>query len=290
MVEVAVDHNCFLGEGPVWNVRTNMLFWVDILAGDIHEFNPEANTHKTIHTRQMVGAVAMCKNGDFLAALKTGLTRINRQTQETSTIAHAEPDLPANRFNDGKCDPAGRFWIGTMAIEETANAGSLYILDAGHQVSKKIEGTTISNGMAWSADSKTFYYIDTPTLTVVAYDFDNTDGSISNKRIIIKVDENDGYPDGMTIDSQGMLWVAHWGGWQVTRWNPETGEKIFALPVPVSNVTSCTFGGKHLQDMYITTAQKGLSPDELNQQPLAGCLFVWKNTGFTGKPAVEFEG
>ena len=290
MVEVAVDHNCFLGEGPVWDAKTNTLFWVDILAGDIHEFNPETNTHKTIRTKQMVGAVAMCTNGDLLAALKTGLAKIDRQTHETSIITDAEPGIATNRFNDGKCDPAGRFWIGTMAIEETPNAGNLYMLDAGHRISKKIGGTTISNGMAWSADSKTFYYIDTPTLTIVAYDFDQTDGSISNKRTAFKIDEKDGYPDGMTIDSEGMLWVAQWGGWQVSRWNPVTGEKIFTLPVPVSNVTSCTFGGEHLQDLYITTAQKDLSPDELEKQPLAGCLFVWKNTAYKGRPAAEFKG
>jgi len=290
MVEVAVNDSCFLGEGPVWDRKADTLFWVDILKGDIHEYNPQTNSHKTIHTQQMVGAVALCADGNLLAALKNGLAKINRQTHEISTIAHPEPDLPANRFNDGKCDPAGRFWIGTMAIDETPNAGSLYMLDANHRTTKKVEGTTISNGMAWSADNRMFYYIDTPTQTIVAYDFDNSDGGISNKRVAFKIDEKEGYPDGMTIDDEGMLWVAHWNGWQVSRWNPITGEKLFTLPMPVANVSSCTFGGEGLQDLYITTARKDLSPDQLNQQPLAGCLFIWKNTGYKGKPAVEFNG
>ena len=238
----------------------------------------------------MVGAVAVCADGNLLAALKTGLAKIDRYTHEISTFMHPEPHLPGNRFNDGKCDPAGRFWIGTMAINETANAGSLYMLDANHHISKKIEGTTISNGMAWSADNKIFYYIDTPTRAIVAYDFDNNDGSISNKRTAFNIAEDDGYPDGMTIDAEGMLWVAHWGGWQVSRWNPITGEKLFTLPMPVANVSSCTFGGEDLQDLYITSARKDLSPDELEKQPLAGCLFVWKNTDYKGRPAVEFRG
>ncbi|MEO6633503.1 MAG: SMP-30/gluconolactonase/LRE family protein, partial [Mucilaginibacter sp.] len=223
MVEIAVNHSCFLGEGPIWDAKTNTLFWVDILAGDIHEFNPKTNSHKTIHTHQMIGAVTLCTNCDLLAALKTGLAKIDRQTHEISIIAHPEPGLPANRFNDGKCDPAGRFWIGTMAVDETPNAGSLYMLDSNHHITKKVEGTTISNGMAWSADNSTFYYIDTPTQTIVAYDFDKEDGSISNKRTAFKIDEKEGHPDGMTIDDEGMLWVAHWNGWQVSRWNPITG-------------------------------------------------------------------
>ena len=290
MIEIAVNHSCFLGEGPVWDAKTNTVFWVDILAGDIHEFNPQTNSHKTIYTHQMVGAVALCTNGDLLAALKTGLAKIDRHTQEISIIAHPEPSLSGNRFNDGKCDPAGRFWIGTMAIDETPNAGSLYMLDTNHRITKKVDGTTISNGMAWSADNSAFYYIDTPTQTIVAYDFDNEDGSISNKRTAFKIDENDGHPDGMTIDDEGMLWVAHWNGWQVSRWNPKTGEKIFTLPLPVASVTSCTFGGEDLRDLYITTARKDLSPDDLDRQPLAGCLFVWKNSGYKGLPAIEFNG
>jgi len=289
MVEVAVNHSSFLGEGPVWDTRTNTLFWVDILAGDIHEFNPLTNTHKTFNVQQMVGAVAICSDGNLLAALQTGLSIIDRKTGEINPFSHPEPHLPGNRFNDGKCDPTGRFWIGTMAIDESPNAGSLYMLDVNHNICRKIAGTTISNGMAWSADHKTFYYIDTPTSAIVAYDFDKSSGYIANKRTAFIIEEKDGYPDGMTIDNEGMLWVAHWNGWQVSRWDPFRGKKLFGLPLPVANVTSCTFGGAGLQDLYITTARKGLSPDGLTQQPLAGHLFVWKNSGYAGTPAFEYQ-
>jgi sugar lactone lactonase YvrE len=126
-------------------------------------------------------------------------------------------------------------------------------------------------------------------MSVVAYDFELSTGNITNKRTVIAIDEKDGYPDGMTIDNEGMLWIAHWNGWQVTRRDPIKGEKLFALPLPVANVTSCTFGGSNFQDLYITTAKKGLTADELKQQPLAGNLFVWKNTDYTGLAAVEYK-
>jgi sugar lactone lactonase YvrE len=289
MVEVAFKSECFLGEGPVWDDKTKTLCWVDILAGQIHEFNPDTETCKTLDVGQMIGAVAICNDGDFLVALKNGLGIINRKSEKLTLFAHPESHLIENRFNDGKCDPAGRFWIGSMAINEEPNAGSLYMLDLNRHITLKIDHTTISNGLAWSLDNKIFYFIDTPAMNVVAYDFELSTGNIANKRTVIIIDEKDGYPDGMTIDNEGMLWIAHWNGWQVTRWDPAKGKKLFALSLPVANVTSCTFGGSNFQDLYITTAKKGLTVDELKQQPLAGNLFVWKNTGYTGMAAVEYK-
>jgi sugar lactone lactonase YvrE len=289
MVNAVLEHACFLGEGPVWGGKTGTLYWVDILIGHIHQFKPATGEFKTTELNQMVGALALCANGGMLAAMQSGLSIVNLRNKQSEHINHPEKHLPQNRFNDGKCDPAGRFWIGTMAIDETPGAGSLYTLGTDGGLSLKIPGTTISNGMAWSADHQTFYYIDTPTLQVVAYDFNKGDGSISNKRTVITIDEKDGYPDGMTIDTEGMLWIAHWGGWQVTRWDPATGKTLFVLPMPVANVTSCTFGGDDLDDLYITTAQKGLTADELKQQPGAGYLYVWKNSGYMGMPAFEYR-
>ena len=154
----------------------------------------------------------------------------------------------------------------------------------------KREGAiTISNGLAWSLDHKVLYYIDTPTLEVVGYDFDMENGNITNKRTIINIPKEEGFPDGMTIDNEGMLWIAHWGGWQVTRWNPSTGKKLSAIKLPVSNVTSCIFGGESMKDLYITSARKGLSVAELEKQPLAGSLFVIKESGFTGVEAYTFK-
>jgi sugar lactone lactonase YvrE len=204
-------------------------------------------------------------------------------------ISNPEPQLPGNRFNDGKCDPAGRFWAGTMSHTDEPEKGSLYLLGKDLSVTKKIEAVSISNGLAWSPDHKTFYYIDTPTKKVAAFHFDNTNGKIEDKRYIIQFLNNEGTPDGMTIDSEGMLWIAHWDGWQISRWNPVTGEKLKSILLPVSRVTSCCFGGKNLDDLYITSASTGLSDDQLKKEPLAGSLFVIKNTGFNGLPAFEFD-
>ena len=203
----------------------------------------------------------------------------------TMMISNPEPHLPGNRFNDGKCDPAGRFWAGTMSHTDEPEKGSLYLLDKDLSVTQKIENVSISNGLAWSPDQNTFYYIDTPTKKVAAFHFDKTNGNIENKRYVIQFSNNEGTPDGMTIDSEGMLWIAHWDGWQISRWNPATGEKIKTILLPVSRVTSCCFGGKNLDDLYITSASTGLSDDQLRKEPLAGSLFVIKNTGFHGLTA-----
>ncbi|MCB9280774.1 MAG: SMP-30/gluconolactonase/LRE family protein [Lewinellaceae bacterium] len=277
-----------LGEGPVWDAHRQCICWVDILNGHIHEFTPTRNTYRQIQVNDMVGAVALRTNGHFIAALKSGLAFVNRDTGAVQMLHHPEVHLPGNRFNDGKCDPAGRFWVGTMALSEEPGAGSLYMIEKDLSHSRKIAGVSISNGLAWSPDHKTFYYIDTPTMEVVAYDYDIRTGEIAGKRTVITIPENQGFPDGMTIDRDGMLWIAHWDGWQVTRWDPLTGEQLLQIPLPVARVTSCTFGGADFRDLYITTARVGLTEEQLAQQPLAGRLFVVADCGYEGVEAWAF--
>lgn len=286
--EIVTANKCLLGEGPVWDATRKAICWVDILNGLIHDFSTEQQFHITIKVDQMVGAVALCTNGHFIAALQNGFAFIDRLNGNISMIADPENHLPNNRFNDGKCDPSGRFWAGTMSLSEEPAAGSLYMLHQDLNPVKKISDVSISNGMAWTADHKTLYYIDSPSKEIVSYDFDNNSGEISNRKVIIQFNSSDGFPDGMTIDTEGMLWVALWDGWQVSRWNPFTGEKLLSVEMPVARITSCTFGGDDLGDLYITTAKVGLTEEQLEQQPLAGSLFVIRNTGFYGLPAFEF--
>lgn len=287
-VEVAVPHICTLGEGPVWDLRTQSICWIDIIRKEIHEYLPAEKIFKTLSLNEMPGAVAICTDGNFIAALAGGFAFIDRISGDVSRFNNPEDDLPGNRFNDGKCDPAGRFWAGSMALDEETGAGSLYRLGDGFLSEVVLTDVTISNGLAWSPDGRIFYYIDTPTREVVAYDYDTVNGNISNKRTIITVPEAEGYPDGMTIDNEGMLWIAHWDGWQVSRWDPQTGAKLTSISLPAARITSCTFGGDDLRDLYITSAGIGLTPEQQAAQPLAGSLFVIPNCGYQGLAADLF--
>jgi len=288
-VDIVVNHSSLLGEGPVWDPSRKLICWIDILNGEIHEFSTEQKTHRIIPVHQMIGSFAVCTNGNFIAGLQNGFAFISRISGEITMISDPENHLSNNRFNDGKCDPTGRFWAGTMSLTEDPGAGNVYMIKNGLDPIIKMSNVTISNGMAWSTNQKTLYYIDTPTFEVVAYDYDDTSGEIGNKRLVIKIAPEDGFPDGMTIDSEGMLWIAHWNGWQVTRWNPLSGKKLYQVKLPAAKITSCTFGGENLEDLYITSAKVGLTVDELENQPKAGCLFVIKNCGFRGLDAFEFN-
>ena len=278
-----------LGEGPVWDAGKKIICWLDILNGIVHQYDPANAEYSAINVHQMIGSFAVCTNGDLIAGLHHGFAFISRPDGKLKMIVDPEAEIPTNRFNEGKCDPAGRFWAGTMAISEILHQGNVYVLDRDLNYKKKIDNVSISNGLAWSLDHKTLYYIDTPSFEVVSYDYDKNSGEISNKKSVIKINvKEEGYPDGMTIDQEGMLWIGHWDGWQVARWNPLTGEKIGSIKLPASRVTSCTFGGENLDDLYITTARVGLSEEALAAQPLAGEFFVVKNCGFKGLPAFEF--
>lgn len=275
-----------LGEGPVWETASGLLYWVDINSGLLHSYDEASGAFNTIPTGgQKVGAAVSRQGGGFVLALQDGFHFLDTQTGELEFIADPEAHLPGNRFNDGKVDPAGRFWAGTMADE--AGGGALYCLDTDLSVRRMVDDVTCSNGLAWSADNKTMYYIDSPTKQVVAYDYDLASGDIANRRVIIQIAE--GVPDGMAIDADGMLWIAQWGGYQVSRWNPHTGTKIGNIELPVSQVTSCAFAGPGLSTLYITSARTGLSEEQLAEEPLAGALFTFQ-PGVKGTAAHLFGG
>lgn len=288
--EVVTNHHCLLGESPVWDASQNRICWIDILKGEIHYFYPDSNIHGTFAAGHILGAIAIKKSGGLMAALKGGFAEIDLTKKTLQLVSAVETHLPDNRFNDGKCDPAGRFWAGTMSTSNTPHAGSLYVLEKDFTVSTKITGVTCSNGMAWSPDNTTLYYIDTPTGNVCAYNYDIINGSITNKRVVINIPEEKGYPDGMTIDAEGMLWIALWDGWKIIRYDPHTGKQLHQVILPVSKVTSCCFGGNSMEDIYVTSARTGVLENDLPSQPLAGSLFVIKKSGFKGLQAFEFGG
>lgn len=288
-LELVWDGKAELGEGPAWDHRSGQLVWVDIQGKRVHLYDPAQGTNRTIQLDQRVGAAVPREQGGLVLALENGFHTLDLETKRLTKLIDPESDKPGNRFNDGKCDGAGRFWAGTMDMKENSPAGALYCLEPDGTLRKAAQGITTSNGLAWSPDQRTMYYIDSPTRRVTAYEFSLETGEIRNPRTIITIPAGEGLPDGMTVDEEGMLWIAQWDGWQVSRWNPDTGAKIDSIPVPAARATSCTFGGPHYDELYITTARIGLSEQELAEQPHAGGLFRLK-PGVKGKPTCFYGG
>lgn len=270
--EPVAAENCALGEGPVWDGASGTLVWVDIEGRTLLQYLPAEGRVTRTALPQKIGAAVPARDGSWIAALEDGFYRLDPATGETSLVAATDEPNPANRLNDGKCDRDGRFWAGTMSAKWQKD-GSLYVLEEGGKLTRKLTGIICSNGLAWNGDNNTMYYIDTGERAVYAFDYRAADGTIANQRVLLDFAGEEGNPDGMTIDADGKLWIAHWGGWQVTRWDPVTGNKLATVSVPVKNVTSCTFGGEQLDELYITTARIGNDERELAKQPLAGALF-----------------
>lgn len=289
IVELALDAQAILGEGATWVAEQEKLYWVDILGQKIHRFDPATGVDQAFPVVQPIGALAPRRQGGLVLAMKHGLYFWDEASAQPEWIADPENDRPNNRFNDGKCDPTGRFWAGTMSEVGEPQAGSLYRLDPDRSLHKVLSGVTVSNGITWSLDARTMYYIDTPTLEIAAFDYDPISGQISNRRAVVRIGADEGYPDGMTIDAEGMLWVAMWEGWRVNRYDPRTGEKLDSIPLPAARVTSVAFGGEELDTLYITTARLQLSAGELAAQPHAGGVFRVK-PGVRGFPAFSFAG
>ncbi|WP_339710790.1 SMP-30/gluconolactonase/LRE family protein [uncultured Kriegella sp.] len=274
--KLVYDAKATLGEGPVWDPFKQLLFWVDIEGKKLHQYNPINGENRQWSFEGMLGAAVPAENGNLILALEPGLASFNTETGtllQHNALENHDTDM---RYNDGKVGPNGNFWIGSMHKKFVPKSGNLYRVDAQYTVTTHVSQTTISNGMAWSADNKTFYYIDSDDRKVYGFDFDISTSSISNKRILLSIPEQYGSPDGMSIDAEGMLWIAHWGGNCVRRWNPDTGEVLETVEVDAPHVTSCCFGGKNLDHLYITSARSDLSEKQLQTFPKSGGLFVYR--------------
>jgi sugar lactone lactonase YvrE len=285
---LVLDARTKLGEGSIWQPLENKLYWVDIEGMALHIYDPL--TKKDIHfsTGSRTSTVVPLKNGGALIAMQNGIHKIDCKTGKLTLVCNPLSD-PNIRFNDGKCDPSGRFWVGTMDLSFKKGAAVLYRMDYDKSIKQVLDSVTISNGIVWTADRKTMYYIDTPTGTVEAFDYDDASGTISNRRVAIRVPQGMGSPDGMTIDRHGNLWVALWGGGAVACFDPLTGELLKKVIVPAPNTSSCAFGGKNLDILYITSGREGLSAEELKKYPLSGGLFSAK-PGVRGVPAFFYKG
>jgi sugar lactone lactonase YvrE len=268
--ELLVDFKSFIGEGPVWDARIGRLAWVDILEGRLYLTARDGAT-RTIQLPSPVGCLVPRASGGWAVALADGFWSV-AEDAAVARLADVQSDRPDLRFNDGKCDPQGRFWAGTMALDHRPGAGALYRLDADLTVHRMLDDVSISNGLDWSLDGRTMYYVDTPTHRIDQFAFDPATGAISDRRPFVIIPEADGNPDGLTVDAEGAIWLALWDGWVVRRYVPD-GTIEREVRLPCSEVTCPAFGGPDLDELYITSAWELLSEAQHAREPLAGGLF-----------------
>jgi sugar lactone lactonase YvrE len=287
-IDIALDARADLAEGPWWDEQRQELLWVDIFSGKVHMFDPASGQDRVFGVGQPIGMVARRRSGGLVCAVRDGVGFIDPERQTFELAAPIEIANRANRMNDGACDPAGRLWAGTMATDLSPSAGNLYRISSTLQVTPVLPKVSISNGLDWSPDGQTFYFTDSTTKRLDAYDFDIDTGEISNGRVLVDLPDPVATPDGMAVDAEGTIWVAMWDGGCVQRFSPE-GMLLETLDLPVIRPTSVAFGGPALNQLFITSARNGLTPRQLQDQPHAGGIFVLE-PGVTGRAPYSFRG
>lgn len=289
-VECVLPWKAEVGESPVWHAGEQRLYWIDIQGRHIHRFDPATGTNESFDLPEIVTCIQLRTAGGLVLTLKNNFAFYDLKTNRLEKLAGVEEDQPENRFNDGKCDPQGRFWAGSMNAKKWEEpSGNLYRLDVDRAVTKMQSQVVCSNGSGWSPDGRTMYYTETFRYTVFAFDFDPASGSISNRRPFAHVDPNSGgFPDGMTVDAEGFVWSNQVGLGKILRYDPAGKiERIVQLPVP--RATDCTFGGPDMSTLYITSARETMTPEQLRQAPLSGSVFAVE-TGIPGLASTPFAG
>jgi sugar lactone lactonase YvrE len=276
-----------LGEGPVWDVQDQALYWVDIRGPALRRLDAASGEVATWPMPEMIGSLAVRRQGGLLLALRSALASFDPVSGAIEPIAAPEAHLEAHRFNDGKCDRQGRFWAGTMHDVTRDPVGTLYRLDAGHRCVAMERGIRIPNSLCWSPDGALMYFADSLSRTIFAYPFDVATGELGARRVFATI-EPPAIPDGATVDREGFVWCAHYDGWRIVRFSPD-GRIDRTLELPVQRPTSCQFGGPALRTLYITTASQKLSREELARQPLAGALLALE-TDVMGLPEARYAG
>lgn len=277
----------FLGEGPFWSVRDQRLYWVDILAPGLLSGDVTTGERSFRSMPELIGVAIPRAKGGFICATETGIKQIAADG-EITTCAEPEADRPDNRFNDGKCDALGRLWVGSLAINTEPGRGQLWRYDPDGAVHLMEDGLQVSNGIGWSPDNRTMYFVDSGPGVIWAYDFDLEAGAISNRHEFLRVSKGEGNPDGLCVDAEGHIWVAMWDRWAVRCYAPD-GALVRTITLPVPRPTSCCFGGAELDTLFITTARIRLSARHLSEAPMSGSVFATK-PGVKGLPDNEFAG
>lgn len=289
-VEHVLSAQNILGEGPLWNVEEQRLYWVDIYHKSFSRFTPSDGSYETIDVGVPIGVLAFRASGGLVMATKRGFALWDEGTRELTYLYEPEMKLPGLRFNDGAVDVGGRFWAGTMndASDSNGTEGTLYRLDPDGSVHEMEHALGTPNGIGWSLDQATMYFTDSVPRIIYAYDYDAATGDISNRRPFIKVPKETGTPDGLTVDNEGYIWSACWDGAKLVRYAPD-GSVDSVIEVPAQRPTSCVFAGPNLDELYITSASTGLSSELRQKYPLSGDIFRLK-TGVSGSAERRFGG
>jgi sugar lactone lactonase YvrE len=269
----ALVKKCVLGEGPLWDADTATVYWLDVALQRLHAFRPSTAELRTSRVPPVTSAAVKCVDGGLLIATRRGIGRFDPDTTRFDLIPETAPQWPRNRYNDGKCDRAGRFWTGTMRLEGSPGREKLFRFDPARGLACMDDGFTVCNGLGWSPDDRRFYLADTFDRCVYVYDFDLNSGAIENRRVFARWPEAAGAPDGLTVDADACVWVASARGWRLTRFDPD-GKVERTLKTPVPRPTSCTFGGPNLDTLFVTSSRLGLSRREFVEAPQSGDLLI----------------
>ncbi len=287
-IECVWPANAILGEAPFWSVDEGVLYWVDIDGKTVFRYRPESAAKEAFVLDHEIGCIIPRRNGGFVAGFDRGLAFLNPDLSKAEFFAAPEDGVPKTRFNDGKCDRYGRFWVASADRNEVEPLASLYCLNGSGQLTRVFSKVIVGNGIGWSPDNRTMYFTDTGIGKIFAFDYEIETGALGSRRVFVEVDERDGLPDGLTVDAEGYVWSANWAGSRVTRYDPKGGiERVIDMPVP--NVTSLAFGGRDLDRLFITTARLGMSDQELEAAPLSGSLFA-VDVGVRGMPESKYAG
>ncbi|MFJ5899506.1 SMP-30/gluconolactonase/LRE family protein [Streptomyces sp. NPDC093064] len=281
--EIAIPGKATVGEGPVWDAAVGRLHWVDIPAGHIHTSNPATGRTASLTLSTHVGAVAPRRTGGFVAATAAGFAAVGADGSMTVRRAFL-PD--SERMNDGKCDRQGRFWAGSTTMDFQRGKGALHVLMPDWTSRVVLDGLALPNGLDWSPDGRTFYLADSLAGEICAFDTDPENAGISRRRILSRIPAATGMPDGLTVDAEGCLWVAVWGGERLVRISPD-GDLLGEIPMPVHQPSSCAFGGPRLDILYVTSAREGL---DLSDDDPAGSVFALAQVSAVGMPSTRFAG
>jgi sugar lactone lactonase YvrE len=274
-----------LGEGPLWNISDQKLYWVDIENDIYHSLDPKTGNHEIVNLGEKIGVLAFRERGGMVMATERGFVFWDPASRLLTRISDPEADKQETRFNDGAVDRLGRFWAGTLG--DNFN-NSLYRLDPDLTVHKMDSGIDISNGIGWSLDNKVMYFTDSTPKLIYAYDFDLASGTIENRRIFVDSSDRPGVPDGLTVDAEGCIWSARWGGWCLERYDPD-GKLERTIKTPAEFPTSVMFGGPDLDVLYFTSARIEIPPDQRTQRPVDGNVFSFR-PGMKGVPEPLFKG